>query len=278
MWTVGVLDDDLPDGGPARGVRRDRALVGRDPGRPAAQRRLPAGAVQRGVDGGRPGCRCRSCGSTSSRTRRTRGRATCWRTGRWCAAWSGPTRTTGYGVGFYSYDNGWRAVVGSWRKPAYPTWVPVGPVANGWAVAPRPGARRRRFSGGPVLLAQWVQDSRDRDVTCPLLHGRARRAAPADRAARDHATPRVSLRPGGHHAAARAADAAAVRHRPASTPRTERVLLAFQRQPGLPAHRGRHRPRADRPSAPAPSPRPPQPAGRTSSRRTDGAPTASPRG
>jgi hypothetical protein len=77
----------------------------------------------------------------------------------------------GLRVGFYSYDNGWRAVVGGWRKPAYPAWVPVGPVANGWT---RAAARcaAPSFSGGPVYLAQWVQDARDRDLTCPALHGR----------------------------------------------------------------------------------------------------------
>jgi hypothetical protein len=83
----------------------------------------------------------------------------------------------GFRVGFYSYDNGWRAVVGSWRKPGYPTWVPVGPVANGWSVASRKCAAPS-FSGGPVLLAQWVQDARDRDVTCPALHGRSAAAHP----------------------------------------------------------------------------------------------------
>jgi hypothetical protein len=83
----------------------------------------------------------------------------------------------GYGVGFYSYDNGWRSVVGAWRKPAYPAWVPVGPVSNGRA---RAAARcgRPSFSGGPVYLAQWVQDARDRDVTCPALVGRAALADP----------------------------------------------------------------------------------------------------
>jgi len=77
----------------------------------------------------------------------------------------------GYRVGFYSYDGGWRAVVGAWRKPGHPTWVPVGPVAAGLRVA---SARcsRASFSGGPVVLAQWVQDSRDRDVTCERLTGR----------------------------------------------------------------------------------------------------------
>ena len=72
----------------------------------------------------------------------------------------------GYRVGFYSYDGGWRAVVGSWRKPAYPAWVPVGPVAQRADSRRGPVCAGRAFSGGPVLLAQWVQDSRDRDVTC----------------------------------------------------------------------------------------------------------------
>jgi hypothetical protein len=79
---------------------------------------------------------------------------------------------SGYRVGFYSYDGGWRAVVGVWRKPAYPAWVPVGHSSNGLAVA---SARcgRASFSGGEVLLAQWVDGGRDRDVTCPQLSGRA---------------------------------------------------------------------------------------------------------
>ena len=83
----------------------------------------------------------------------------------------------GYRVGFYSYDGGWRAVVGAWRKPGYPTWVPVGPESNGWTVASR-ACRRPSFSGGPVLLAQWVDGARDRDVTCARLTGRAERPDP----------------------------------------------------------------------------------------------------
>jgi len=84
---------------------------------------------------------------------------------------------SGLRVGFYSYDGGWRAVVGDWRKPGYSTWVPVGPVADGRRVA---SARcgRPSFSGGPVVLAQWVQDNRDRDVTCAALTGRAPVAHP----------------------------------------------------------------------------------------------------
>jgi hypothetical protein len=87
---------------------------------------------------------------------------------------------SGYRVGFYSYDGGWRAVVGAWRKAAYPAWEPVGHSTNGLAVA---SARcsRASFSGGEVLLAQWVDGGRDRDVTCPQLAGRAAGPTPLTR-------------------------------------------------------------------------------------------------
>jgi peptidoglycan hydrolase-like protein with peptidoglycan-binding domain len=87
---------------------------------------------------------------------------------------------SGYRVGFYSYDGGWRAVVGAWRKPAYPAWVPVGHSSNGLAVA-YARCRRASFSGGEVLLAQWVEGGRDRDVTCPRLSGRAAGPTPLTR-------------------------------------------------------------------------------------------------
>ncbi|MDQ1619217.1 MAG: hypothetical protein QOE19_1786 [Actinomycetota bacterium] len=79
---------------------------------------------------------------------------------------------SGYRVGFYSYDGGWRAVVGAWRQPAYPTWVPVGGGAGGWTRASR-ACGGASFSGGPVMMAQWVEGGRDRDITCAALHGRA---------------------------------------------------------------------------------------------------------
>jgi len=87
---------------------------------------------------------------------------------------------SGYQVGFYSYDGGWRAVVGAWHKTAYPAWVPVGHTPNGAAVA---SARcgRASFSGGEVLLAQWVEANRDRDLTCPRLAGRAAGPTPLTR-------------------------------------------------------------------------------------------------
>jgi len=83
----------------------------------------------------------------------------------------------GYRVGFYSYLNGWRAVVGDWRKPAYPTWYPVGAEPDGYAKARR-RCRLPSFSGGPVLIGQWVDGNRDRNLTCGRLHGRADRPHP----------------------------------------------------------------------------------------------------
>lgn len=84
---------------------------------------------------------------------------------------------SGFRVGFYSYLNGWRAVVGDWRKPTYPTWYPVGAEPDGYAEA-RSRCRLPSFSGGPVLLGQWVDGNRDRNVTCARLHGRADRPHP----------------------------------------------------------------------------------------------------
>ena len=86
-------------------------------------------------------------------------------------------RDAGYDIGFYSYLNGWRTVVGDWRKPAYPTWYPVGAEPDGQREA-RSRCRLPSFSGGPVLLGQWVEGSRDRNVTCAALHGRADRPHP----------------------------------------------------------------------------------------------------
>ncbi|HEX4811180.1 MAG TPA: peptidoglycan-binding protein [Nonomuraea sp.] len=82
---------------------------------------------------------------------------------------------SGYRVGFYSYANGWRTVVGNWRKPSYPTWYPVGTDGLRAAYA---RCRMPSFSGGQVLIGQWVEGRRDRNVSCPALHGRAERPHP----------------------------------------------------------------------------------------------------
>ncbi|MGH8892510.1 MAG: peptidoglycan-binding protein [Actinomycetes bacterium] len=138
---------------------------------------------------------------------------------------------SGFRVGFYSYDGGWRAVVGGWRKPAYPTWYPVGPEPDGF----RQAAARCRlpsFSGGPVLLGQWVDGNRDRNVTCPRLHGRAARPHPltallGSALARGDSGRAVTTLQRGMNMRPRYVDGE-------FGPRTERVLLAFQRIRSLP--------------------------------------------
>ncbi len=138
---------------------------------------------------------------------------------------------SGFRVGFYSYLNGWRTVVGDWRKPAYPTWYPVGPEPDGVRAA-RARCRLASFSGGPVVIGQWVDGNRDRNVTCPTLHGRAAKPHPLTQwlgttLARGDGGPAVrdlqrsmNMRP--QYVTSR------------FTGRTERVLLAFQRIRDLP--------------------------------------------
>jgi hypothetical protein len=87
---------------------------------------------------------------------------------------------SGYRVGFYSYAGGWLNVVGSWRKPRYPTWYPVGAERYGYTMAAR-RCSMPSFSGGPVLIGQWVEGDRDRNVSCPALTGRAEGPHPLTR-------------------------------------------------------------------------------------------------
>lgn len=138
---------------------------------------------------------------------------------------------SGYRVGFYSYAGGWRAVVGDWRKPGYPTWYPVGAEPDGYREARR-RCRLPSFSGGPVLLGQWVDGDRDRNVTCARLHGRAEQPHPLTRWLG------TTLRRGDSGLAVRdLQEALDMRARYVTghfDARTRRVLLAFQASRSLP--------------------------------------------
>ncbi|MBA2769812.1 MAG: hypothetical protein H0U35_11925 [Sporichthyaceae bacterium] len=138
---------------------------------------------------------------------------------------------SGYRVGFYSYRGGWRAVVGNWRKSAYPTWYPVGAEPDGYVQA-RSRCRLPSFSGGPVMLGQWVDGDRDRNVTCARLHGRAERPHPLTSVL-------GSTLQRGNSGPAVIALQRAMNMRPTYVTgwfgaRTERVLLAFQRLRAFP--------------------------------------------
>jgi hypothetical protein len=73
-------------------------------------------------------------------------------------------RDGGFRIGFYSIPSLWTRVVGTLRFGA-PEWRPAG--ERGVAEALSRCADDWSFQGGPGVLGQWVEDGRDRNVTCP---------------------------------------------------------------------------------------------------------------
>ncbi|GAB7006209.1 hypothetical protein JCM18899A_36820 [Nocardioides sp. AN3] len=70
----------------------------------------------------------------------------------------------GLTVGVYSTGALWQRVVGELRL-GLPEWRAAGQTSR--AEALRRCGPERMFQGGTAVLTQWVQDGRDRDVTCP---------------------------------------------------------------------------------------------------------------
>lgn len=79
-------------------------------------------------------------------------------------------RDAGLQIGYYSVPSLWTRVVGSWTTGGAPEWRAAGETSMEEALA-RCGADWS-FGGGPAVLAQWIEDHRDRDVTCPGQGGR----------------------------------------------------------------------------------------------------------
>jgi hypothetical protein len=73
-------------------------------------------------------------------------------------------RDAGLRIGFYSIGSLWTRVVGSLRF-GEPEWRPAG--ARGLGEALNRCAPDWSFQGGVGVLGQWIEDGRDRDVTCP---------------------------------------------------------------------------------------------------------------
>ncbi len=71
----------------------------------------------------------------------------------------------GFRIGFYSIGSLWTRVVGTFRVVGVPEWRPAGERGLGEALS-RCGPDWS-FQGGAAVLGQWVEDGRDRDVTCP---------------------------------------------------------------------------------------------------------------
>ncbi len=73
----------------------------------------------------------------------------------------------GYGVGIYTYPNGWKNVVGRWSLPALPTWSTIG----GGRAAHARRACGHGPSGGADWIMQWWANHRDKDLICPAGGG-----------------------------------------------------------------------------------------------------------
>jgi hypothetical protein len=73
-------------------------------------------------------------------------------------------RDAGFRIGFYSIASLWTRVVGPLRF-GDPEWRPAG--ARGLGEALNRCGDDWSFQGGKAVLGQWVEDGRDRNVTCP---------------------------------------------------------------------------------------------------------------
>jgi hypothetical protein len=79
-------------------------------------------------------------------------------------------RSAGLRVGFYSTPSLWRGVVGSLHY-GVPEWHTAGGTT---AAAARTTCGHDAFQGGRTVMAQWWDDRRDHDLSCPG-YGRAPR-------------------------------------------------------------------------------------------------------
>ena len=70
----------------------------------------------------------------------------------------------GVSYGLYSYANAWQSITGSWQLPGVPVWATAGRLDHPTEAHDR--CTQPSFSGGPVFLSQWYDDTRDYDMTC----------------------------------------------------------------------------------------------------------------
>jgi hypothetical protein len=71
----------------------------------------------------------------------------------------------GYQIGAYSTPLLWETVVGDFTLGGVPEWRAAGQTSREEALA-RCGSDWA-FQGGEAVLGQWVEDNRDRNITCP---------------------------------------------------------------------------------------------------------------
>jgi hypothetical protein len=73
-------------------------------------------------------------------------------------------RTAGFKVGIYSFQRGYREILGSTRY-GLPEWRTAGPSSQ--SAARGRCAASYSLQGGPPVLAQWWTAEVDHDMTCP---------------------------------------------------------------------------------------------------------------
>ncbi len=77
----------------------------------------------------------------------------------------------GIGSGIYTYSLAWRQITGGMRVDV-PLWAPGHSRARTFAGKLRQTAAscsRAGFTGGPLVMAQWVWRNRDHNITCPAI-------------------------------------------------------------------------------------------------------------
>lgn len=77
----------------------------------------------------------------------------------------------GTGSGIYTYALAWRSIMGDLQLDL-PLWAPGHSHARSFAARRSEtlaSCSRTGFTGGPLVMTQWVWRNRDNDVTCPLI-------------------------------------------------------------------------------------------------------------
>jgi hypothetical protein len=77
----------------------------------------------------------------------------------------------GVGSGIYTYARAWRQITGGMQLDV-PLWAPGHSRARTFAgkrAETLASCARASFTGGPLVLAQWVWLNRDHNVTCPAI-------------------------------------------------------------------------------------------------------------
>lgn len=77
----------------------------------------------------------------------------------------------GIASGIYTYQVAWRAIVGALRVDV-PLWAPSHTRSRSYAAKQADAlasCSRVSFTGGPLVITQWVHRNRDYDVTCPTI-------------------------------------------------------------------------------------------------------------